>query len=95
VDERGEGEADVRSKLEELAAKAHDRAAESAEMDADIKKLAKVRSLIQRSPRRAIHHIRNPQPWCIAIRTTRRCGEHDGARRGRGPRSATRRWAAT
>ena len=33
----------LRRYIEELAAKAHDRAAESATMDADIKKLAKVR----------------------------------------------------
>uniref|UniRef100_A0A7S0SYC1 Structural maintenance of chromosomes protein n=1 Tax=Mantoniella antarctica TaxID=81844 RepID=A0A7S0SYC1_9CHLO len=40
VDEGGEGEAEVRNKLEELEAKAHDRAAEGAKVDEEMTKLA-------------------------------------------------------
>ena len=61
VDEGGEGEAEVRNKLEELEAKAHDRAAEGAKVGRRRRRVAVTLSS-QTDVTKSTHHIKAPAP---------------------------------
>ena len=61
VDEGGEGEAEVRNKLEELEAKAHDRAAEGAKVGRRRRHVAITLSS-QTDVTKSNHHIKAPAP---------------------------------